>query len=80
MNTRMKGLKIVFVCKGGCMLYVMTSKVKKESVSFMKKQLELLHTQLVSIATKNFIQHMKENSCYDIMEDQTIYRQLLSLY
>lgn len=74
MHTKSGGLKVAFVCKGGCILYVMTSKVKNESVSFMKKQLELLHTQLVSIATKNFLQHMKENSCYDIMEDQTIYR------
>ena len=52
----------------------MTSKVKGESVSFMKKQIEALHTILVSIATRNFIQMMKENSCYDIMEDQAIYR------
>jgi hypothetical protein len=74
MNTKANGLKIAFICKGGCMLYVMTSKVKKESLSFMKKQLEMLHTQLVSIATNNFIEHMKANSCYDIMEDQTIYR------
>jgi hypothetical protein len=52
----------------------MMSKVKGESVSFMKKQMETLHTLLVSIATRNFIQMMKENSCYDIMEDQAIYR------
>ena len=60
--------------KGECIIYIMTSKVKGESVSFMKKQIEALHTVLVSIATRNFIQMMKENSCYDIMEDQAIYR------
>ena len=45
----------------------------------MKKQLAILHTTLVSIATKQFISILKQNSCYDIMADSAVYRLLPSL-
>ena len=54
-----KKLKIAFVVKGGCLIYIAVSKNPKESISFLKKQLETLHTTLVSIATKNFVEMLK---------------------
>ena len=54
-----KKLKISFVIKGGCLIYICVSKNTYESVSFLKKQLEMLHTVLVSIATKNFVEMLK---------------------
>ena len=79
MRTRWHGLKIVFLVKGGSVIYVMITKHKTESTTFMKKQLAVLHTALVSIATKNFISVLRTNSCYDIMADSSVYRQLPSL-
>lgn len=79
MKSRWSGLKVVFMVKGGSVIYVMISKVKHESMSFMNKQLAVLHTHLVSLATKNFVAILKQNSCYDIMSDPSIYRQLPSL-
>lgn len=74
MITRFKGLKVVYLIKGGSVIYVMISKNKNDSVTFMKKQLATLHTILVSMATKQFITILKQNSCYDIMADPSIYR------
>ena len=69
-----KKLKIAFVVKGGCLIYIAVSKNPKESISFLKKQLETLHTTLVSIATKNFVEMLMQNSSYDVMGDPSIYR------
>jgi len=55
--------------KGGTVIYIMISKKKQESVTYMRKQLAVLHTNLVSIATKQFIRILKTNSCYDVMAD-----------
>lgn len=52
MRSRWHGIKVAYMIKGGTVIYVMVSKNKKESVSFMKKKLAILHTNLVSIATK----------------------------
>ena len=57
----------------------MVSKSNKQSLTWMKKMLGVLHTSLVSVATKQFIAILKQNSCYDIMADPAIYRQLPSL-
>ena len=35
--------KFAFMIKGQCMIYIGMSRVKNESVSFVKKQLEMLH-------------------------------------
>jgi len=35
--------KVAFMHKGGALIYIALSKSKEESVSFLKKQLELLH-------------------------------------
>lgn len=37
------GYKFAFVVKGGCLIYIAMSRCKNESISFLKKQLEMLH-------------------------------------
>lgn len=54
-STKSGNFKIAFMIKGGTVIYIMTSKIKNDSISFMKKQLHNLHTNMVSIATKQFI-------------------------
>lgn len=75
----MKGVKVSFMIKGGTVIYIMVSKNKTLSFSWMRKMLGVLHTSLVSVATKQFIAILKQNSCYDLMDDPAIYRQLPSL-
>ena len=79
MESKWRGLKLCFLVKGGTVIYVMISKNKRESSSFMRKQLAVLHTTFVSIATKNFVTVLQQNSCYDVMSDASVYRQLPSL-
>lgn len=43
MCTRIDNYKFAFVTKGNCLIYIAMSRNKYESVSFLKKQLEMLH-------------------------------------
>ena len=43
MCNKLDHYKFAFVTKGSCLIYIALSRSKNESVSFMKKQLEMLH-------------------------------------
>lgn len=43
MCTKLDHYKFAFVTKGNCLIYIALSRSKHESVSFLKKQLEMLH-------------------------------------
>ena len=45
------------------------SKVKDESISFLKRQLEFLHTQMISMCTQNLVRSLKLNPSYDVISD-----------
>ena len=49
------GYKFAFVIKGGCLIYIAMSRCKSESISFLKKQLEMLHLQLISITSRQIV-------------------------
>ena len=49
------------------MIYIGMSRVKNESVSFVKKQLEMLHLQLISITSRQVIEMLKINPSFDLM-------------
>jgi hypothetical protein len=62
-------MKVAFLHKGNSLIYIALSKVKDESVSFMRKQLEMLHCQLISIATQSVIKAIKKNPSFDVVND-----------
>ena len=49
------------------MIYIGLSRNKSESISFMKKQLEMLHLQLISITSRQVIEMLKMNPSFDLM-------------
>ena len=49
------------------MIYIALSRVKAESVSFLKKQLEMLHLQIISITSRQVIEMLKMNPSFDLM-------------
>jgi hypothetical protein len=66
-------MKVAFLHKGGSLIYIGISNAKDESVSFLKKQLEFIHCQLISLTTQNLIHTLKSNPSYDVVND--IYEQ-----
>ena len=62
-------MKVAFLNKGNSLIYIAISKVQDESVSFLKKQLEILHLQLISIATQSIVKAMKRNPSFDVVND-----------
>ena len=59
--------KFAFITKGACMIYIGLSRNKYESVSFVKKQLEMLHLQLISITSRQVIEMLRMNPSFDLM-------------
>ena len=59
--------KFAFVTKGNCLIYIGLSRCKHESVSFVKKQLEMLHLQLISITSRQVIEMLRMNPSFDLM-------------
>ena len=43
------------------------TRCKNESVSFLKKQLEMLHLQLISITSRQIIVMLRQNPSFDLM-------------
>jgi len=67
--TRKQDTKVAFLHKGGSLIYLALSTSNKESVSFLKKQLENLHCQLISIGTSSLLKTLKSNPSYDVMSE-----------
>jgi hypothetical protein len=61
--------KFVFVTKGNCLIYIALSRMPNESASFLRKQLEILHLQLISISTKQVITMLNNNPSFDLMQE-----------
>lgn len=61
--------KVSFMHKGDCLIYIALSKNENESVTFLKRQLEMLHSQIISLTTKNLIKTLQYNPSYDVIND-----------
>lgn len=61
--------KFVFLTKGNCLIYIALSRQRGESISFLKKQLEMIHLQLISISTKQVIRMLNDNPSFDLMQE-----------
>eukprot|EP00347_Sterkiella_histriomuscorum_P024317 403331550 len=61
--------KIAFMHKGDCLLYIALSKSQNESQTALKRQLEMIHTQLISLTTKTLIKTLRINASYDVISD-----------
>jgi len=46
-----KRFKVAFLTKGDVLIYIAVSKNRFESLTSLRKQLEVLHTQFISITT-----------------------------
>ncbi len=65
--------KVAFLTKGEVLIYICISKDKRESLTSMRKQLEILHLQFVSITTSKAIDHLKQNPSYDLVNEFSDY-------
>ena len=61
------GYRFAFMTKGGCLIYIAMTRSKNETVSFLKKQLEMLHLQLISITSRQIIVMLRQNPSFDLM-------------
>ena len=66
-NSKEDHYKFVFVSKASCLIYIGLTRNRSESVSFVKKQLEMLHLQLISITSRQVIEMLKMNPSFDLM-------------
>ncbi|CDW87641.1 UNKNOWN [Stylonychia lemnae] len=67
--TLSRNFKVAFLHKGQSLIYIALSRDQFESVSFMKKQLEVLHTQFISLQTSNLIKTLNINQSYDVANE-----------
>jgi hypothetical protein len=62
-----KGLQFVFLQKGNALIYIGTS--KNDSPSFLRKQLEQMHLQIISITTKQVLKMLINDPSFDFMSE-----------
>ena len=76
-----KGLTICFITAGGsgqegCLIYIAVSKVKNESVSYLRRQLQILHTLMVSAGTSSMIKCLRSNPNFDVQNSGSVHASL----
>ena len=81
MFSKAGGFKLCFMTVGGrgsegCLIYIAMSKAKGESISHLRKQLQIIHCLLMSAGTKSMINGLKQNSNYDILNCQQVREQI----
>lgn len=62
-----KGLRFVFLHKGNALIYIAISKA--DSVTFLRKQLEQMHLQIISITTKQVLKMLIQDPSFDFMSE-----------
>jgi hypothetical protein len=78
MSTRLKEFKICVLTAGGgtandaCLFYVAWSNAKDESIAFLRKQLLVLHTYIISAGTRAIMKHFRNNPSYDLVNDDKL--------
>ena len=73
-QSRFKKLKFCVFTAGGkgaeaCLYYVAWSMAKNETISYLRKQCETLHTYIICAGTRRIMKHFKENPSYDLVND-----------
>jgi len=63
-----KGLNFTFLQRGNALIYIAMSRVG-DDVSFLKKQLEYLHLELISVVTRQAMDTLQKNPSFDLMAD-----------
>jgi len=77
MLTRLGKFKICFMTSGGkssegALIYIALSKSKKESLSHLRKQLNMIHSMIISAGTGHIISSLKSNPNFDILNNPAI--------
>eukprot|EP00347_Sterkiella_histriomuscorum_P009279 403341817 len=67
--TRSRDFKVAFLQKGSSLIYIALTKIQSESITFLKKQLQMLHAQLISLNTYSLIKTLTYNQSYDVAND-----------
>ncbi|CDW90546.1 UNKNOWN [Stylonychia lemnae] len=78
LNTLISNFKVCFLHKGDCLIYIGLSKDQNESQTAVKRQLENLHSQLISLTTQNLIKNLKLNPSYDVISNIIDHHQLIN--
>jgi hypothetical protein len=68
-GTKSNRMKVAFLHKGGALIYMGLSKERTESFSYLKKQLEILHLQMIANTTQQIIKTLKYNPSYDVVNE-----------
>jgi hypothetical protein len=68
-STLKNTFKVSFLTKGEVLIYLVLSKDKKESVTSLNKQLEILHLAFISITTSQILEHLRQNPSYDVVNE-----------
>ena len=61
--------KVALLHKGSSLIYFGMSKNPYESTNFLRRQLEILHLQIISITTNQIIKTLKYNPSFDVVTD-----------
>lgn len=61
--------KFAFMNKGASLIYIGLSRQKNESVSFLRKQLEMIHLQLMAVTSRRVIEMLRLNPSFDLMAE-----------
>lgn len=77
MVSKKGNLKVCIMGAGGrgsdaSLFYVAWTTAKNESISFLRKQLRILHTYLISAGTRKIVQHFHDNPSYDLVNDENL--------
>ena len=81
MLTRLGKFKICFMSSSdksteGALIYIAISKSKKESLSHLRKQLNMIHSMIISAGTGHIISSLKSNPNFDILNNPAIREQI----
>ena len=77
MLTRFKKFRLCVLTAGGSgseasLFYVAWSNAKDESLSYLRKQLMVLHTCIICAGTRAIMKHFKNNPSYDLSNDSKL--------
>ena len=70
--------KVAFLTKGEVLIYFAISKDKYESLTALRKQLEILHLQYIALTTSHVINSLKMNPSYDLVNEFSDYYHILN--
>ena len=78
LQTKLKKFKICILTAGAslgqdaCLFYVAWSNAKDESIGYLRKQLLILHTYIISAGTRAIMKHFRNNPSYDLVNDDKL--------